>query len=228
MSHSVAHHLSVTPEAYDAEIRRFVPGYEAMLDEVVGAIVRLRSADAELDVLELGAGTGALSYRVAERMPKAKITMLDADAAMLARAEGRMSHYRQRVTFHHGSFAGALPRCDVAVASLALHHVHDAVTKRDVYANVLRSLPTGGFLVSADATIPLAASLAADTYTRWAAHLVANGDTEEQAYARFDEWAEEDRYFSIEQELDMMRAAGFDAVEVLWRAGPTSVFVATA
>src|SRR5688572_5227983 len=94
MSHSVEHHLAVTPEAYDAEIRRFVPGYDAMLDEATEVLVRLRTAEAPLHVVDLGAGTGALSGRIAARMPHAKITLLDADDQMLARAETRLAEHR--------------------------------------------------------------------------------------------------------------------------------------
>jgi tRNA (cmo5U34)-methyltransferase len=228
MSHSVESHLAVTPEAYDAMIRRFVPGYDAMLGEVTEALLRLRSVDAPLHIVDLGAGTGALSSCLAERLPRARFTLIDADATMLARAEARLAAHRQRVELLHGSFSDTLPRCDVAVASLSLHHVHDAADKGAVYANVRRCLEDGGLLLNADATVPRAPELARSARDRWAAHLVEHGDTTEQAHARFAEWAKEDRYFPIEEELDMLRAAGFAAVDVLWRMGPSSVLLAMA
>jgi tRNA (cmo5U34)-methyltransferase len=225
MTHSVERHLAVSPDIYDAEIRRFVLGYEAMLDEVVETIVRLKSAEAPLSILDLGAGTGALSARIAARLTKAKLTLLDADAEMLARAKGRLGD-SERFQYEHGSFSGALPRVDLAVASLSLHHVHDPAAKRDVYENVRKAIAPGGFLVSADATIPRDRGLADAAYARWAAHLVASGDTKEQAFGRFADWAKEDRYFSIEEELDMIRRAGFASAEIVWRLGPSTVLFA--
>jgi len=65
MSHSVEQHLAVTAAAYDVEIRRFVPGYDAMLDELVEALRDLlpdgeaASAPRPPHVLDLGAGTGS-------------------------------------------------------------------------------------------------------------------------------------------------------------------------
>lgn len=228
VAHSVETHLAVSPADYDAEILRFSPGYDAMLTEVGDALVRLRGADTDARILDLGAGTGALSGRLAERLPRASFTLLDADPRMLAHAQSRLAAHASRVTLHQGSFLAPLPECDVAVASLALHHVHDRDHKRALYRNIHTALIEGGLLFCADVTIPRLPALAEGTRARWAAHLVAHGDTEAQAYARFDQWSKEDRYFSIEEELDLMRAGGFLSVEVLWRFGPSSVMVAVA
>lgn len=226
MAHSVEHHLAVTPETYDVEILRFSPGYDAMLGEVTEALVRHRSADAPLEITDLGAGTGALSGRIAGRLTRAKLTLVDEDPAMLARAAERLAPCGDRIRLHHASFLAPLPACDAAVASLALHHVHDAGAKQDLYANIHRALAPEGVLLSADVFIPRAPGLAKSAWARWAAHLVDHGDTEAEAYARFEDWAKEDRYFAIEEEIDMLRAAGFSGVEVLWRFGPSGVLVA--
>jgi ubiquinone/menaquinone biosynthesis C-methylase UbiE len=225
MSHSVEKHLAVLPATYDVEIRRFVPGYEAMLDEVAGALAEHLPAGRG-SVLDLGAGTGALSQRIAARFPEVCLTLLDADAAMLKQAELRLASVRGRVEFRQGSFSDPLPRCEAAVASLALHHVHDREAKREVYRNILRALPPGGVLVNADAALPASPALAEPLRSRWAAHLVQNGDTEAHAYERFADWAKEDRYFGIEEELEMLSEAGFEELDVRWRCGPTAVLVA--
>ncbi len=222
--HSVEKHLETSPEGYDADIRRFVPGYDAMLEEVVGALAEHLPPAAR--VIDLGAGTGALSARIAASFPQVRLVLLDADPAMLAQAELRLSAERARIVLQEGSFADPLPECDAAVASLSLHHVPTIEAKRDVYRNIARSLPSGGLLVNADAAIPPSKELAGPMFQRWAAHLVAHGDAEAEAFDRFRQWATEDRYFGIEEELDMIRAAGFEQVDVRWRFGPTSVIVA--
>jgi tRNA (cmo5U34)-methyltransferase len=223
MSHSVAQHLSVTAEAFDVEIRRFVPAYDAMIDALVEALADLCGRGEAPRVLDLGAGTGALSVRIAARLPLASLTLLDADPTMLARAEERLAPHRARAVFQHGSFFDPLPSCDAAVASLALHHVRTLDDKVAIYRNVHRALAPGGVLLDADASIPAAPVLAERTWRGWEAHLVAGGDTGEQARARFADWAREDRLFSIDEELSALRAAGFAAAEVLFRAGPVRV-----
>ncbi|MEE2900071.1 MAG: hypothetical protein VX815_16545, partial [Gemmatimonadota bacterium] len=57
MSHSVRKHLGVDIDAYDDQIRRFIPGYEAMLCAAAEAVASVRPGL----VLDLGAGTGGLS-----------------------------------------------------------------------------------------------------------------------------------------------------------------------
>ena len=226
MSHSVEQHLAVSAAAFDVEIRRFVPSYDAMLDALVEALVDLLPEGAAPRVLDLGAGTGALSARIAARLPAASLTLLDADAAMLARAEERLAAHRERVTLVRGSFFDPLPPCDVAVASLSLHHVRDLDEKRSLYGNVHRALAPGGMLLDADAALSPAPALASRVRRRWAAHLVTSGDTEAQAYARFAEWDRQDRFFGIDEELAALREAGFTAVDVLFRSGPSRVIAA--
>jgi tRNA (cmo5U34)-methyltransferase len=229
MGHSVEKHLEVSPEEYDVEIRRFVPGYEAMLGEVIGALKEHLPVGVPTKVIDLGAGTGALSERILRELTDVEMLLLDADAEMLAKAESRLSatanSIHDRASLMHGSFSDSIPRVDAAVASLSLHHVHERNDKVAVYQNILASLRGGGILVSADATMPESASLAGPLRRRWAAHLVANGDTEAQAFERFAQWAIEDRYYGLDEEIEMMKEAGFTEVDVRWRLGPTSVIV---
>ena len=57
-----------------------------------------------------------------------------------------------------------------------------------------------------------------------AAHLVACGIDEPRAYRHFDEWAVEDTYFPLDEELAAMRQANFDA-ECVWRDRPNTLLV---
>ena len=59
-SHSVRRHLRVAIDAYDATIRQFIPGYEAML----GVAARELADVACGLVIDLGGGTGALAEAI--------------------------------------------------------------------------------------------------------------------------------------------------------------------
>jgi SAM-dependent methyltransferase len=228
MGHSVERHLVVEPNAYDVQIRRFVPAYDQLLDQVGEALEESLPdrPGRSCRVIDLGAGTGALSARIAARFPEVSLILLDADPEMLLEAEKRLHGVRERIELRRGLFGEQLPEVDAAVASLALHHVHERSAKVATYANIRRALVPGGVLVSSDATVPASPRAKEVLMRRWAAHLIANGDSEEQAYARFAQWALEDRYYGIEEELDMLREAGFREVDVRFRTGPMSVLVA--
>jgi methylase of polypeptide subunit release factors len=64
-----------TPD-YDAQIRRFIPGYDDMLATAVERLAALIAPTAR--VLDLGGGTGALSAAVLGGVPNARVTELTA------------------------------------------------------------------------------------------------------------------------------------------------------
>src|SRR5260370_4353593 len=146
MAHSVESHLALAPAAYDAAMRRFIPSYEEMLDCAVELLSRLAPPTAR--VLDLGAGTGALSQRVAARLPRSRLTLLDADAAMLEQARSRLATESARADFRCGSFFHPLPASNPAAASFARHPVRTPDEEPVVYRNVPAGLPPDGTLVN--------------------------------------------------------------------------------
>ena len=220
MSHSVRRHLRVEVDAYDDIIRRFIPGYEAMLDAAARAV----AVESPGLVLDLGAGTGALSEAVLSHKGVGDVELIDVDAEMLDQARTRLERFEGRARFREQSFLDPLPPCAAVAASLALHHVPEIADKRALYRRIHAALRPKGVFVNADAVMPSDPTVREAEYAFWAAHMVSRGISEERAYQHFKEWAEEDTYFPIEQELAAMTAAGFRA-EIAWNQGPMAVLV---
>jgi tRNA (cmo5U34)-methyltransferase len=221
VAHSVKRHLDVDADAYDVAIRRFIPHYDDMLATGVDVLAALAPAD--VHVLDLGGGTGALSAAVLAHVPGARVTLLDVDSAMLAEAQRRLAKYGDRVEFREASFLDPLPGADAAVASLSLHHVHDLEAKTDLYGAIHDALAPGGVFVNLDAAISSGPRLNALTFERWAAAMAEHGIEPGEARGRFAAWADEDRYFPLDEELAALRRAGFAEVECFWRRGPSAV-----
>lgn len=221
MGHSVRRHLGLDIREYDTTIRRFIPGYEAMLGEAAEAAL---SAGAHR-VLDLGSGTGALAAELLARSDTVRVELLDADPEMLDRARERLAGLGARTRFRAGSFTDPLPAADAVVASLALHHVPSLERKEAVFRGIAASLPTGGVFVNADVTLPGGEADRAAAYRDWAAHLIASGIPEDRAWQHFGEWAEEDTYFPVEDEMAALGRVGF-APELRWRHRVVSVVVA--
>jgi tRNA (cmo5U34)-methyltransferase len=220
-THSVKRHLDVDAEGYDAQIRRFIPGYDEMLATGVELLAALTAPNAR--VLDLGGGTGALSAAVLERLPQAQVTVLDVDVEMLAEARARLGRFGDRVTFLEGSFLGPLPAADAVVASLALHHVHDLGQKVDLYSAINAALSSGGVFLNLDAAVTEDPRLNTLVFDRTAAHMGEHGISEREALGHFAAWAEEDRYFPLDTELAALRRAGFAEVECFWRHGLSAI-----
>ena len=218
--HSVRRHLRVEVSAYDEAIRRFIPGYEAMLDVAAAEIARVEPRR----VLDLGGGTGALSEAILLVAPHAVVELIDVDRDMLARARERLARFGARARFREASFDDPLPEADAVAASLALHHVPTMDRKRRLFIRIHDCLRPGGVFVNADATMPADPGPREATWRAWTAHLVSCGISEERAYRHFAEWQEEDTYFPCDEEAAAMRAAGLE-VAAVWGAGPMVVAI---
>ena len=219
-THSVQRHLRVAIDAYDATIRQFIPGYEAML----GVAARELAPVASGLVVDLGGGTGALAEAVLESGASGTVELIDVDREMLAKARSRLARFGGRVQFTEGSFLEVLPRCNGVAASLALHHVPTLEAKRGLYRRIFEALEPGGVFVNADATMPVEPTARDATWCAWADHMVRQGIDEQRAFEHFEEWSEEDTYFPLEEELAAVASAGFDA-ECVWREVGITVVV---
>lgn len=219
--------MLIDEAGYDAGIRRRIPNYEEMLGAVVEAVAAVPGAG-DGPLLDLGTGTGALAARMMARFPQAQMHLLDADIAILGQARERLAAETGRVTFHEGSFAGALPQgCRAVVASLALHHVRDLAAKQAVYANIRAALVPGGLFVNADPALPDTAPFEEAGFEAWTQHQISEGFSADEVRANFALWRTEDRYFPLSDELAALRAAGFTNVEIFWRRGVFAVLAAS-
>lgn len=220
-AHSVKRHLRVDADAYDLQIRRFIPHYDEMIATGVEVLAALAPVDGH--ILDLGGGTGALSSAVLAGLPASRVTLLDVDADMLAEARRRLAGFGDRVSFQRASFLDPLPQADAVVASLALHHVHDLDTKTALYRAIYDALSPGGMMLNLDAAVSEGARLNGLVFDRMALRMGDHGISDAEARGHFASWAEEDRYFPLDAELGALRAAGFDEVECFWRRGLSAV-----
>ena len=219
-THSVRRHLRIETAAYDETIRRFIPGYEAMLEVVAGTLADSGPGH----VVDLGAGTGALSEAILAHDGARRVELIDVDPEMLAQARGRLERFEGRVRFREMSFLDPLPSCDGAAASLSLHHIPKMEVKRALYGRVRGSIRPGGIFVNADATMPADAAGREAARRLWVDHMMACGIEEARAFEHLEEWSEEDTYFPLDEELAAMRDAGFDA-ECVWHEATIAVVV---
>lgn len=210
--HRVLTHLGLAARDYDAAIRTYIGGYDEMIAEVVSLVSG--------DVIDLGAGTGALAAAVLTK-PGTRVTLVDIDPAMLEVARERVGPDARYV---QASFGEGLSACDAVVASLALHHVADLDAKRELYRRIHAVLRPGGVLAIADITIHDDGPAHMRMMNTWAAAMAEHGIARAEADALFAKWAREDRYYSLAQELTLLREAGFAAPECFWKRGPSTVF----
>lgn len=222
MEYSFAQHLNLEIAQYDRIIREFIPGYETMLDRAADAVAAVEPAL----VLDLGAGTAALSEQLLSRTTDTAVELWDIDPAMLEQAQVRISRFGDRALPRVRSYLDPFPECDGIMGSLALHHIPTMDGKAHLYQRAFAALRPGGVLVIADATMPDSPKERDTAFAAWAEHMRTYGIPKDQAFAHFAEWSKEDTYFPLEAEVAALEEAGF-GVAVPWRIVPSTVIVAT-
>jgi len=107
----------------------------------------------EGQALDIGCGNGALTIKLANRFPGARVTGIDywgekwAYSKNTCEANAKAEKVADRVVFQKAS-ATKLPfedeHFDVAVSNLCFHEVGDAKDKREVIREALRVVKKGG------------------------------------------------------------------------------------
>jgi tRNA (cmo5U34)-methyltransferase len=220
--HRVAGHLGVDAEEYDRAIRTFIPNYDRMVATVVHWLDGHVPAGAL--VVDLGAGTGALSAAILDALRDVQVELVDVDPNMLDSAAVRCAAHAGRFQLRKARFQDALPQCAAVVATLALHHVAAHDEKLELYRAIEAALEPGGLVVVGDLLIYPDGPERARMLRDWYLHMEGHGITAEQADAHFAQWADEDHYVPLPDELALIAAGGFQRPECFWRDGGLAVY----
>jgi tRNA (cmo5U34)-methyltransferase len=220
--HSAQAHLGMAATDYDRIIRTLIPGYEQILSTIIWWLSQIVPRDGK--IIELGGGTGALAEAVLRTLPQVQIETWDVDANMLAVAQDRLSKFAGRVSLRNKSFTEKLPECHAVIATLSLHHIPTLDAKRSVYANIFEALLPHGIFLNGDCTLDPAEPTHTVMLRYWLDFMAKNGISESEGRNHFTEWAKEDTYQHLYDELTILAEAGFLRPEVYWREGPFAVY----
>ena len=104
--------------------------------------------DGDETVLDAGCGTGRVTELLLARLPHGRVVALDASAAMLAQARGRLARFGDRVTYLHADLERPLPITEPVDAVLSTATFHWVLDHDALFANLASVLRPGGRLVA--------------------------------------------------------------------------------
>jgi tRNA (cmo5U34)-methyltransferase len=205
---TVGEHFDEWAPSYDAQIREMVPRY----DEIHETLLALLALRPPRRVLDLGAGTGYTLARVLERFPDAAGVALDVSPEMLERAAQRLADLGGRVDLRLTDIASPTieGRFDAIISILAVHHLYPD-EKRHLFSRIWEHIEPGGVFLLADYFRPALDRLS-ELYD-----LPDEPDPHE---------AEHDHPDTTAEHLVWLTAAGFAAVDLVWKYDDVGVIVA--
>lgn len=210
-----------TAATYDAARARLIPPYERFYTIAVELLPFER--EAEIRVLDLGAGTGLLSAFVRERFPNARLTLVDIAESMLERARRRLGNDGVEYGVYDYGSESVSGEWDAIVSALSIHHLEDEA-KRNLFRRIHAALVPGGVFVNAEQVAGPTPELTRRYHEQWLKQIRERGATE-QEIADAEYRMQADRCSSVEEQLAWMREAGFTDADCWLKEGRFAVML---
>jgi trans-aconitate 2-methyltransferase len=104
--------------------------------------------DGDETVLDAGCGTGRVTELLVARLPRGRVVALDASAAMLTEARGRLARFGNQVEYVQADLAKPLPLDGQVDAILSTATFHWVLDQDALFANLAAVIKLGGWLVA--------------------------------------------------------------------------------
>ena len=209
---------------YDRPRRGFIPPFDAFYGALVEAVPFPQ--DGEIEVLDLGAGTGLVAALLAPRFPRARFTLVDLSDEMLDQARARFAAQPDRFRFQVLDLARDFPggRYDAVVSALAIHHLEDEA-KRALYARVRAALNRPGVFVNADQVLGPTPAVEWRYRETWLRQVRALGTSEEDVTLALQRMTF-DRKATVSAQLAWLKELGFADVDCVFKQHEWAVLCA--
>lgn len=185
-------------------------------------------------VLDLGSGDGVLTHKLLKLDASLAATLVDASEDMLERARERLRGF-EGVQYIRASFQEliqggvTLSRCDLAVSSMAIHHLTSR-EKAALFGYVRSLLKGGGWLVVMDTVAsrsPAVEGWHLRLWEEWMAEARRGlGIAEDLSYfvEKYTEKGHYERIDTLAAQMEMLEAAGFRDVDCFYKYGIFAMF----
>lgn len=208
-------------QTYDRARRQLIPCFDDFYGTALALIPHQPAAN--FQVLDLGAGTGLLSFLIAKKFTKAGITLLDISEEMLGKAKERFAGIEERLKFVAGDYAnGFAGQFDVIISALSIHHLTDT-RKIKLFKNIYDALPDGGIFINAEQILgptPQIEQVYQETWLRQARDLGVSDADLNAAMKRM----KADKMSPLGSQLGWLQQAGFSSVHCWYQHHRFAVF----
>jgi tRNA (cmo5U34)-methyltransferase len=220
---SIEEQFNRIAKEYDVNRRNFIPCFDEYYEATTNFIAS--NIEAPQRVLDLGAGTGLLTYYWYKKFELTKYVLVDIADEMLNVARKRFANI-SNIEFEVLDYSKEFPsgKFDCIISALSIHHL-EYEEKKKLFSDIYNRLPTGGIFVNYDQFC--GGSSAVDTWfdTYWISRLEESCLTSKD----IEQWKERrkmDREISVEEEVQMLHKCSFAEVKCVYLNQKFAVIVA--
>lgn len=215
--------FNLVANEYDKNRKKFLPCFDDFYINATKFIIS--NINKPKQILDLGAGTGLLSYFWIQHCPTTEYILVDIADEMLDVARKRFSD-KNNVSYRGMNYANELPsgNFDVVISALSIHHLENE-DKLDLFARIYDLLPSGGLFVNYDQFCAGQPEMNSWFDSYWESQLTNSGLTEHD----LELWKERkklDRECSVEQEIEMLYKCKFKVIKCIYSYQKFSIIVA--
>ena len=220
---NIEEQFNLIAKEYDVNRKKFIPCFDDYYENTTKLIASC--IDAPKRVLDLGAGTGLLTYYWFKECKTAQYVLVDIAEEMLEVSKKRFAGLAN-VSHQVMDYTKQLPdgKFDAIISALSIHHLDDR-QKNELFCRIYESLPAGGIFVNYDQFCAGTTMMNRWFDSYWEKQLYTSGLTDRD----IELWKERrklDRECSVEKEVEMLHQCTFADVKCLYSYHKFSVIIA--
>lgn len=220
---NIEEQFNLVAKEYDNNRKKFIPCFDEYYEHTTEFIAS--NIETPKQILDLGAGTGLLSYFWYKHFPKSEYVLVDIADDMLNIARDRFSGL-ENVSYQMLDYSKEFPngKFDIIASALSIHHLmHE--NKKELFSRIYNRLSDDGIFVNYDQFCAGSSEMSTWFDSYWEKQLKNSGLTAKD----IELWKERrklDKECSVEEEIDMLRKCNFKEVKCIYSNQKFSVIVA--
>lgn len=222
---TIGHSFDDSVAYYDEWVKQALPSYDEIFS-IAGGLIPFPT-DAQLDLLDLGAGTGLFSQHVLELYPQARFVLYDVAPRMLEVAKHRFQGCLSQFEFVVDDYRNLRnsSEYDVVISSLSIHHLPDN-EKQDLFRRVYAALRDNGLFINVDQIKGPTPHLEELYWINWLEMVRRRGAAEDKIRDSIQRRTAYDQDALLIDQLLWLREAGFANVDCVYKNYFVGVFLA--
>ncbi len=210
-------------DRYLVEARRFIPRYDEIAEEVTDLLQLYSPAE----ILDIGSGIGNIEGIIFSKLPKSRVTCVEASPDMAQTSRLNLSQYGDRANIINMSILDFVPeqQYDAILSNIALHNVpYDR--KEGLIGSVRDWLNPEGVFVWSDLIKYANEQIQGRVIGDRLRFAMERGASEEFARENFEKEGKHDYPLTTDETLELLRKVGFERPENVWLHGAFEIFYA--